>query len=58
MNENVEKVTLKFKLERETKRTLRYEEQSGDTPPVVGTLYVQKWWAQGAPTIEVTLEKS
>ncbi len=35
--------TLTFALERETKRTVRYQEQvDGEQPQVVGTLYVQK----------------
>ncbi len=34
-----------FGLERETKNTYRYNELPTDdgTPPVVGTIYVQKW---------------
>ena len=28
---------------KETKDTVRYEESEGDQPPVVGTLYLQKW---------------
>jgi hypothetical protein len=34
---------LTFQRERETKNTVRYEEQVGDEPPIVGTLYVQKY---------------
>ena len=33
---------LSFERERETKNTVRYEEQVTDEPPVVGTLYLQK----------------
>ena len=33
---------LSFQRERETKNTVRYEEQVTDAPPVVGTLYLQK----------------
>ena len=34
-----------FGLERETKNTYRYNELPTDdgTPPVIGTIYVQKW---------------
>ncbi len=34
-----------FGLERETKNTYRYNELATDdgTPPVIGTIYVQKW---------------
>jgi len=34
---------LSFERERETKNTVRYEEQVTDEPPVVGTLYLQKY---------------
>jgi hypothetical protein len=34
---------LSFRRERETKNTVRYEEQVTDAPPVVGTLYLQKY---------------
>lgn len=32
-----------FILEKETKNTVRYEEVSGDNPPIVRTIYVQKY---------------
>jgi hypothetical protein len=35
--------TLTFSLERETKNTVRYAEQTDGKPPAVGTIYVQKW---------------
>ena len=34
---------LTFERERETKNTVRYEERVTDAPPVVGTLYLQKY---------------
>jgi hypothetical protein len=34
---------LSFQRERETKNTVRYEEQVTDAPPIVGTLYLQKY---------------
>ena len=34
---------LSFQRERETKNTVRFEEQVTDPPPVVGTLYLQKY---------------
>ena len=40
-----DQVEVLLKKERETKNTVRYEEvesESGE-PPVIGTLYVQKW---------------
>ena len=36
--------SLTFVLEKETKNTVRYQEEPAPgTPPVVGSLYVQKW---------------
>jgi hypothetical protein len=35
--------TLTFSLERETKNTIRYVEQTDGKPTAVGTIYVQKW---------------
>jgi len=40
-----EEIRLRFKRERETKNTVRFEEEVSDSgePPVIGTLYLQKW---------------
>ncbi len=32
-----------FDRERETKNTVRYQEREAEEPPVIGTLYVQKF---------------
>lgn len=40
--------TLVLTMERETKNTVRYQEEATTQPPVVGTLYVQRW-ALGQP---------
>ena len=37
-----------LKLERETKNTYRYQEELKGKPPIIGTLYLQKW-ALGSP---------
>jgi hypothetical protein len=44
------KLEATFTLERETKNTYRYQEElsSSGKPPVIGTLYIQKW-AVGSP---------
>ena len=39
----METQSLTFTMERETKNTARYQEQTDGKPPAVGTLYVQKW---------------
>ena len=46
-----------FEKDRDTKHTTRYKECTDDesTPVVIGTLYVQKWFAQGAERIEVSI---
>lgn len=54
----MENKIMEFKIERETKNTVRYEEETNGQPPAVGTLYVQKW-ALGSPApakLKVTIE--
>ncbi len=54
----MEKRELTFTLERETKNTIRYQEETSGQPPAIGTLYIQKW-AVGTPvpqTLTVTVE--
>jgi len=38
-------VTIQLRKERETKNTIRFEEMENaeGNPPLIGTLYVQKW---------------
>ena len=50
-----------FNRAKETKNTVRYEEPEGSEPPVIGTLYIQKWAAhrlEDPETITVTIEAS
>lgn len=37
------KLELTFKFEKDTKNTRRYQEEIGDEPPIIGTLYLQQW---------------
>lgn len=39
----METQTLTFTLDKETKNTVRYQEDASGKPPVVSTLYIQKW---------------
>jgi hypothetical protein len=39
----MEKLELRFQVERDTKNTRRYQEEASDGPPIIGTLYVQQW---------------
>jgi hypothetical protein len=51
---------LKFKLEKATRNTCRYQEElSSEHPLVIGTLYIQKWFlGDPAPEeIKVKIEK-
>jgi len=56
----VEAQTLTFSLERETKNTVRYSEQTYGDPPTVGTIYVQKSAMGDNPpkTLTVTVSAS
>jgi hypothetical protein len=49
--------TVQFEREKETKNTVRFQEvvESG-TPPVMNTLYLQKWFVGGAERITVTID--
>jgi len=51
------KQQIKFEIEKETKNSVRYKEvpQEG-TAPIVGSLYVQKWFAGAAKSLTVTVE--
>ena len=54
----MERQTLVFVTERETKNTVRFQEEAEGKPPVIGTLYVQRW-ALGEPLpqrLTVTIE--
>ena len=55
----MEKQILTFALERETKNTIRYQEDADGKPPAIGTLYVQKWLLGKKPpkTLTITLEE-
>ncbi len=39
----MDKLELTFKVEKDTKYTRRYQEEASDGPPIIGTLYVQRW---------------
>ena len=53
-----DRVTIQFTKEKETKNTIRYQEQPEEgQPPIIGTLYVAKFWARSADRLTVTLTK-
>ena len=49
---------VKFSHEKDTKNSVRYKEipEEGQAP-IVGTLYVQKWFAGNTKNIEITIDK-
>lgn len=52
------KKVVTFEYEKETKNSVRYKEVPDEgTAPIVGSLYVQKWFAGNSKMIEVTIEK-
>ncbi|MFT7372934.1 MAG: hypothetical protein ACI9T9_001628 [Oleiphilaceae bacterium] len=52
------KKVVNFEYEKETKNSVRYKEVPDEgTAPIVGSLYVQKWFAGSSKNIEVTIEK-
>ena len=51
------KKTIRFKKEKDTKITVRFMEEPEDgQPPVVGTLYIQKWFVKERDQVEVTID--
>lgn len=49
--------TIKFELEKHNKNSVRYKEvPEGGMPPVLGSIYVQKWFAGDSKVIEVTIK--
>ncbi len=50
-------ITVKFELEKAVKHSVRYKEVVEEgRAPVVGSLYVQKWFAGDAKELRVTIE--
>jgi hypothetical protein len=50
--------TVKFEYEKETKNSVRYKEVPDEgKAPIVGTLYVQKWFAGDCKALEISIEK-
>jgi hypothetical protein len=52
------KTVVKFSFEKETKNSVRYKEDpEAGKAPIVGTLYVQKWFAGNSKNLEITIDK-
>lgn len=51
------KEVVKFEFEKETKNSVRYKEVPEDgKAPVIGSLYVQKWFAENSKQLQITIE--
>ena len=49
---------IKFEFEKQNKNSIRYKEVPEDgMPPVIGTIYIQNWFAGESKNIEVTINK-
>jgi hypothetical protein len=52
------KKVVSFEYEKETKNSVRYKEVPDEgSAPIVGSLYVQKWFAGSSKMLELTIEK-
>ncbi len=50
---------VKFEFEKQNKNSIRYKEVPEDgMPPVIGSIYVQKWFAGDSKNIEITISKT
>tara|TARA_R110002167_G_scaffold279057_2_gene484986 strand:- start:46 stop:216 length:171 start_codon:yes stop_codon:yes gene_type:complete len=50
--------SIKFEFEKQNKNSIRYKEvPENGVPPVIGSIYVQKWFAGDSKNIEVTIKK-
>ncbi len=50
---------VKFEFEKETKNSVRYKEvPEAGAAPIVGSLYVQKWFAGNSKSLEITISKA
>lgn len=49
---------VKFEFEKQNKNSVRYKEVPDEgMPPVIGSIYVQKWFAGASKNIEITISK-
>jgi hypothetical protein len=49
---------VRFKREKDTKNTVRFQEVEGKgKPPVVGTIYVQKWFAGDRQELTIEIKE-
>lgn len=52
------KKVVTFEYEKETKNSVRYKEVPEEgAAPIMGSIYVQKWFAGNSKSIELTIDK-
>ncbi len=52
-------VIVNFEFEKETKNSVRYKEVPEEgKAPIVGSLYVQKWFAGSTKSLSITIDKN
>lgn len=52
------KKVVRFEFEKETKNSVRFKEVPDQgSAPIVGSLYVQKWFAGNTKNIEISIDK-
>lgn len=55
---NMSNVIVNFEFEKETKNSVRYKEVPEEgKAPIVGSIYVQKWYAGSSKNISISIEK-
>lgn len=49
---------VKFEFEKQNKNSIRFKEIPEEgMPPIIGSIYVQKWFAGASKNIEITISK-
>jgi hypothetical protein len=50
---------VKFEFEKQNKNSIRYKEVPEEgMPPIIGSIYIQKWFAGNSKNIEITIKKT
>jgi len=50
---------VKFEFEKQNKNSIRYKEVPEEgVPPIIGSIYIQKWFAGNSKNIEITIKKT
>ena len=58
INKERRKMDLIFEKVKETKNTIKFEEKATEgNAPVIGALYVQKWWVGEVAEVKIKIEK-